>query len=379
MVNIRKKFKNILSLKGLMLGFSVAVGIFSFSTLMVGLVLLIIKQHSISSTAFYYFTIAIISLIGWVLGDMLQVYFNQINRVEAIRAASQFATISSMVAMIAIILFTRVLTSRRTLDSIIVFIAVAIFGGVVGLTLSSSYQVNPSPVGTSDIIFYITETNLLWLILNAGLVLFAGVFFLAYLIRQRSFVGDKSKKSLNTMMIGVIIAFFVSISIYATRKIYLAYTSKIIILHLELVSVAIGALIISFSIVTGGTQAFYYSSEITGLYIFDNDGVVLHSCVSKGRLNVDGSSIPGIAVAFAIFIKDLIGKDVYPKEVDLGQHSLMLETQKNIICLLVCKHPTAQLRQGLQNILNNFNVLLTNDEIASIIEKYLAFTPSSSS
>ncbi|MCG3215447.1 MAG: hypothetical protein KAS63_01945 [Candidatus Heimdallarchaeota archaeon] len=90
-----------------MLGFSVAVGIFSFSTLVVGLVLLIIKQNSISSTAFYYFTIAIISLIGWVLGDMLQVYFSQINRVKAIRVASQFATISSMVAMIAIILFTR--------------------------------------------------------------------------------------------------------------------------------------------------------------------------------------------------------------------------------------------------------------------------------
>ena len=69
----------------------------------------------------------------------------------------------------------------------------------------------------------------------------------------------------------------------------------------------------------------------------------------------------------------------FQEKVDLGQHSLMLETQKNIVYLLVCEHPTTQLRQGLQNILNNFNVLLTNDEISSVIEKYLAFTPTSSS
>ncbi|MHA1205327.1 MAG: hypothetical protein ACTSRR_01305 [Candidatus Heimdallarchaeaceae archaeon] len=125
-------------------------------------------------------------IYNWMeVGDMLQIIFSSLENKDLVLLFSRIATISRLIAMISTVLFARVLTARQTLNSTIVIIAFMLFSAVVALTLSSSYKVINPP---KDVEFYKTEAELLWVIFDGGLVIFAGSVFLYYLVRQRKIV-----------------------------------------------------------------------------------------------------------------------------------------------------------------------------------------------
>ena len=220
-----------------MIWLSFSYSIFSLIVLFVLLIMIGKRQLELRCTAVYYLLIVILSIALWVVGDLLQIIYSDLGNKSAVLIFSRFATISSMVAMVSTILFARVLTARRTLNSITVVIAFIIFGGVVALTLSSAYRVIEPP---KDVDFYKTDADIIWVILDAMMVLYAGGVFLHYLFRQRKIVQNRYIPVINIMITGVIIAFFVSAILYA---IY-AVGFVVPLLHLELVSASIGAMII---------------------------------------------------------------------------------------------------------------------------------------
>ncbi|MCG3227765.1 MAG: hypothetical protein H7645_12665 [Candidatus Heimdallarchaeota archaeon] len=352
---------------------SYGIGIFSIIALIIGLILVIMKQIRTSSTSVYYFISLIVFVLLWVIGDMILVYMSQINFERAALFWSKFNTISSMVAMVATILFVRTLTSRQLLNSTLVVIAFFLFGGLVGTTLSSDYSIVLQEVAGGKFDFFIANTGYVWIFFDGFLVIFAGSVFLGYLIRQALFLEKDHRKTLVVMIVGVIIAYFVSIIIYIIRKVVFAITNEIVMLHMELISVAVGALIMSYSIYLGGVEAFYYSSEISSIFIYNKDGYVVYSASLRKGSALEGMMIPSITRAFSSFAGELIGKEVFPKEIDLGVYSLIIEEQGNFICLISCKNPTAYVKQGIKNILTDLSPNMTEEEMTVLVEKYLVF------
>ena len=303
---------------------------------------------------------------------MILVYVSQIYNEKAALFMSKFNTITSMVAMVATILFVRTLTSRQLLNSILVVIAFFLFGGLVGTTLSSDYTVILQEVTMGSFDFYIAKTSFMWLFFDGFLVIFAGSVLLGYIIKQTLFLEKDHRRTLVTMIVGVIIAYFVSIIIYVIRKAIFAITDEIVMLHMELISVAIGALIMSLSIYLGSVEAFYYSSEINSLYIYNKDGYVIYSLSLQKKSSLEGMMIPSITRAFSSFTGELIGKEVFPKQIDLGVYSLIIEEYEDFICLVSCKNPTAYIKQGVKNILADLSPNMTDEEMTLLIENYLA-------
>ncbi|MHA2309103.1 MAG: hypothetical protein ACXABJ_07490 [Candidatus Heimdallarchaeaceae archaeon] len=359
-----------------MVWISYGIGIFSVTTLAIALILVFIKQAKTSSTSVYYFISLIVFVMIWIIGDMLLVYASQIHNERAALFWSKFNTINSMVAMVATILFVRTLTSRQLLNSILVVITFFLFGGLVGTTLSSDYTIVLQEVAMGNFNFFIANTGYVWIFFDGFLVIFAGSVLLGYLIKQTFFLKKDHRKTLVIMIVGVIIAYFVSIIIYVIRKIIFAITNEIVMLHMELISVAIGALIMSFSIYKGGVEAFYYSSEISSIFIYNKEGFVVYSASLRKGSGIEGMMIPSITRAFSSFAGELIGKEVFPKEIDLGIYSLIIEEHGNFICLISCKNPTAYVKQGVKNILDDLSPNMTEDEMTALVEKYLVFKSS---
>ena len=203
--------------------------------------------------------------------------------------------------------------------------------------------------------FYIATTGYVWLFFNAGLVLFATIVFLYYLIRQRAFVDKEHKKSLSLMIAGVVIAYFVTIIIYVIRKTIYAINSTTVLLHIKLLPVAIGTVIMGVSIYLGGVELFYYATEIYSIFIYDKKGFPIYSASFRRASNLEGIMIPSITSAFSSFAGELIGKEVYPKEIDLGLYSLIVEEHGDYLCFVSSNQPTAYLHQGIKNILTNIS------------------------
>jgi hypothetical protein len=355
-----------------MVWISYGIGLFSVIILTIALILVIIKQAKTSSISVYYFISLIVFVLMWVIGDMVLVYVSKLHLEGAALFWSKFNTISSMIAMVATILFVRTLTSRQLLNSILVVISFFLFGGLVGTTLSSDYTVVLQQVARGSFDFYIANTGYVWIFFDGFLVIFAGSVLLGYIIRQTLFLEKNYRKTLIVMVVGVIIAYFVSIVIYVIRKVIYAITNEIIMLHMELTSVAIGALLMSLSIFFGGVEAFYYSSEISSVFIYNKNGYVIYSKSLQKKSSLEGMMIPSITRAFSSFAGELIGKEVFPKEIDLGVYSLIIEEQGDFICLVSCKSPTAYVKQGIKNILADLSPNMTDDEMTSLVGKYLA-------
>lgn len=352
----------------MVLWLSLSYSIFSLVILLSLLIFISIKQIELKSTAVYYLLVVIVTIIFWVIGDLMQIIYSDLDNINLVLFFSRFATISSMFAMISTILFARVLTARRTLNSPTVAIAFAVFGGVIALTVSSAYRVIEPP---KPVEFYKTEADLVWTILDAFMVLFAGGVFLRYLFRQRKIVLRRYLPVINTMIIGVIIAFFLSAVLYAIYAIGFVVP----LLHLELVSASIGALIIGVAMIRGGTEAVYYSSRVFSLHIFENTGISHFACVFQTGYSLDDNLISGVAAAIASFAKELIGKEVFPREIDLGDYSLLLAKRGNLICLITAEFPTAHLRQTLENIIESYEPKMTQQEICDMVESYISFEP----
>ena len=358
-----------------MVWISYGIGIVSIFFLLLGTILVIGKQIRTSSFSVYYFLSMIFCIMGWIISGIFVVYLSQRVIESDALFASKFSTIISMVAMIATILFVVSLSPRQIYNPIVLAFALFLFGGVVGLTISGDYTLALLPVKGSNYNFYIAQTSITWVIFDAGLAIFAGIVFLTYLIKQRGFVEKKYQKVVEIMMVGVVIAYFISALLFAARKIIYAVTGEIMMLHMEWVSVAVGALVIGISIYMGGIEAFYYSTEIHSIYIFDKAGFSIYSASAKKKLNIKGHIILSVTTAFSEFAGELIGKEVYPKEIDLGDSSLMIETEGTFVCFLCSRVPTSYLRQAIRHLLADLSPNMSENEISSLVEKYLAFKP----
>jgi len=354
---------------------SYSIGLISILVLVLATFLVIRKQIKTSSRAVFYFLGLIICTMGWIASNMFIVYFSQIDAETQALFCSRFATIISMIGMVSIVLFIRTVSKRLSHTSIILVITMFLFGGVFGLTISGDYTVIHQLIESGGYYFYIARTSITWVIFDVGLPLFAGIYFLIYLVKQRTFTEEKYRSVVEIMIIGVVVAFFVSPLIFAARKIIFAVTGKIMLLHMEYIPVAVGALIISISIYLGGIEAFFYSTEVHAIFIFQEDGTSVYAASSKKKLTVGGHSFLGVISAFSEFAGELVGVEVYPKEIDLRDSCLMVESHNKYICFLSSKYSTFYLRQAIKNLLTNLSDNMNEEKISELVEKYFAFKP----
>ncbi|MHA1205326.1 MAG: hypothetical protein ACTSRR_01300 [Candidatus Heimdallarchaeaceae archaeon] len=173
------------------------------------------------------------------------------------------------------------------------------------------------------------------------------------------------------MSIGVIIAFFVSTILYTIYAIWFIVP----LLHLELVSASLGAIIIGIAMIKRGKEAIYYSSRVFSLHNFDEIGISYYASVFQAGYIVDEQLISGVASAIVTFAKELIEKEVFPREIDLDDYSLLIAKKGNIIILISVEYPTAHLRQTMNNIIEKFRMYMSEEEIGKLVENYICFEP----
>ncbi|MHA1867298.1 MAG: hypothetical protein ACTSXD_04475 [Candidatus Heimdallarchaeaceae archaeon] len=331
-------------------------------------------QFQISSQAFYYFLSMLIFLITWFIADLGLIIASNSRNSNSARIFSKLGTIFSMIAMIAVVFYTQFLTSKEFFNSPHIVISSFLLGGVIALTLSPAYDIQEAIVDPTNI-FYIAKVNTLWFIFDTALPLYAGCLLIYYLTRQKKIVPEKHNSALNLMIIGTIISFFGTITIFLFRKVIFIIFDKIILLHVELLAVAIGAVIMLIATIKGGVKAFYYSSKIHSIHIYDNLGMDIYTATFETKRNVSTSFIPGVTSAISVFATDLIGKDVKPKEISFGEYSLMIETYGEINCFVCVEYPTINFRKGIQNLIKQIKINQSHQEISDMIEENLAITP----
>ncbi|MHA1399998.1 MAG: hypothetical protein ACTSQE_06600 [Candidatus Heimdallarchaeaceae archaeon] len=349
----------------------------SIATLIIlgGIFAIIINQLKISSNAVYYYLAMHVSLILWFLSNLFLVIYSHYNNKNLALIFSRSATVWSMIAMILVVLFARFLTSKRLLDSKSVVISFFIFGGVIALTLSSAYGVTEVAVGKTGEIFYLAKADFIWILFDGALPLYAGTILITYLLRQKLIVTKKRARPLNLMIIGASIAFYLSALIFILRTLIFYFTSSLQLLHIELMSIAIGASIMTVATIQGGVKAFYYSSKIYSLYIYDDTGFGIYTATFESAKIGDETFIPGVAAAISAFAADLIGKNVQPKEIDFGNYSLIIEKLGKYNCFICSAYPTANLRGAVKNLLKHINGKMRIEEISELVEAYLAIKP----
>jgi hypothetical protein len=363
-----------------MLFYSLIYSSISLLIVIAVIVIVILKQVELASSAVYFMLGLLVGITGWIIGDMLQIILSKPGNEELVLIFSQFATICNMVAMISTVLFARALSAQETFFSKSVALAFTLFGGAVFITLTGAYTSDPTSQYlkaytvlpyNSELDFIVTSANMWWTIVQSAMVLYAGGILVWYLIRQRKFVKEKQKKIINFMIVGALIAFVVSAVIYVFYLID-PYTYKIM-LHLELISAAIGAGMIGIGMIWGGKQVLYGSSKVFSLHIFETSGLSVYAGLFEGEYDVNEHLISGIATAISNFAGQLIGEDVIPHDIELGDYSLMLEQKGDYIALIICEFPTAQVRQSLQNLMQAFDPNYSVNEISELVDEYLPY------
>lgn len=349
-------------------------------TIIIAMIIVVIwKQFELASSSVYFMLGILVGIAGWIIGDMMQIILSQPGYEPWVLVFSQFATICNMVAMISTVLFARVLSARETLNSKAVAFAFAMFGAVVLMTLAGGYPHDNNQMWTYTVLefnptldFTVTSASIIWMIADGVMVLFAGGTLMWYLFRQRRFIEDRHKKIITFMMIGTFFAFIVSAIIYAFYAIAPEIFS--IILHLELITAAIGASMIGIGMIWGGKQVLYGSSRVYSVHIFDEGGLSLYAgLLGAAEYDVNEHLISGVATAISNFTSQLVGKDIVPYEIELGDYAMMLEPKGEYIGFIICEFPSAQVRAGLKNIMNDFDPKMGNDEISSLIDGYMPY------
>ena len=265
---------------------SIVYAVISLVIIIAMVIVVIWKQFELASLSVYFMLGILVGIAGWIIGDMMQIILSRPSATDIyepwVLIFSQFATICNMVAMISTVLFARVLSSRETLNSKSVAFAFALFGAVVLMTLAGGYPHNDNQLWTYTVLEYnpaldftVTTASVLWMVADGVLVLFAGGYLMWYLYRQRRFVEDRHKKIITFMMVGTFLAFIVSIIIYAFYAISPQIFSAI--LHLELITAAVGASMIGIGMIWGGKQVLYGSSRVYSVHIFDEGGLSLYA------------------------------------------------------------------------------------------------------
>ena len=363
----------------LMITYSIIYAAVSFAIIVAMIAVVIWKQFELASSSVYFMLGILIGIAGWIIGDFLQIVLSKPGNESLVLIFSQIATISSMVAMVSTVLFARVLSARETLNSKTVAIAFTLFGAVLFMTLAGGYSdTTTDKLWTytvlpynSELDFVVTTASLWWTIADAAMVLFAGGTLMWYLIRQRGFVEERHRKIITFMIVGTFFAFIASAIIYALYAI-----NPIIFkttLHLELVTAAIGASMIGIGMIWGGKQVLYGSSRVYSVHIFDTGGLSLYAGLFAAEYDVNEHLISGVATAISNFAGQLVGKDVIPYEIELGDYALMLEQKDEYIGFIICEFPSAQVRAGLKNIMKDFKPDMGNEDISAIIDGYMPY------
>jgi hypothetical protein len=347
---------------------SIAYSSISLAIILASITTIIVKQWSLKSSAVYYFLGLEVLIAIWIIAGILQIIFSNPGDTQLSLIFSIIGVIANGLAMICSVLFASSLSGLIPLKQVALYIVFLLFGGVFGITLSSDVfyvQYNP----TLD--FSGSKSNTMWIICLAGGVVIAGTFFLWHLIRQRSIVDTKHKRSTSFMIAGVIVAFYASILVYALRL--LSPGLQKAFLHSELITTSIGTALITVGMIIGGKTALYGSSQVISINIYNEHGLNLYQGFFKTAHKINEHLVSGVATAIAAFATEIIGEEVFPREIDLGEYSLILEKPGKFAGFIACKYPSTQIQQGLKRVMANYQPGMEFDEISKMIDNYLPY------
>ena len=340
----------------------------SLAIVIVCIIIVIVKQWSLRSAPMYYFLGLEVFIGIWILCGLLQVILSNPSDNTLSLIFIRIGVIANGLAMISTILFAHSLSKRIPLRRITFYIVFMVVGGVIAITFS-----NDVFTAVYDVNLEVTksQTNLVWIICLAASVVLSGTFFLWHLIRQLSIVDDRFVLSTNFMMSGVVIAFYASIAIYALRF-AIADVQKALF-QAELVTTSIGSALLAVGMILGGKTALYGSSEVISINIYNEHGLNLYQGFFSTTHKMNEHLISGVATAIAAFATEIIGEEVFPREIDLGEYSLILNQQGKYAGFIACKYPTEQIHHGLKRVMENFTEEMKYEQVSKVIDKCLPY------
>ena len=173
------------------------------------------------------------------------------------------------------------------------------------------------------------------------------------------------------MIAGVIVAFYASILVYAIRFAFEGLQKAF--LHSELITTSIGTALITVGMLIGGKTALYGSSQVISINIYNDFGLNLYQGFFKTPYKLNEHLISGVATAIATFASEIVGEEVFPREVDLGEYSLILDKRGKFTGFIACKYPTSHIYLGLKHVMANYNPDMDYNEISKLIDNYLPY------
>ncbi len=340
----------------------------SLVIMLFGIITIIVKQWSLKSSAVYYFLSLEIFIAIWVIAGILQIIFSNPSDNSLTLIFVQIGIIANGFAMICSVLFASSLSGLKPIKQVALYIVFLLFGGVFGITFSQGvFKVEYD--STLDVAK--SSTNIIWIICLAGGVVLAGTFFLWHLIRQRSIVNKKYKRGINFLIAGVIVAFYASILVYALRFIFVDLQK--VLLHSELITTSVGTALITAGMIIGGKTALYGSSQVISINIYNDIGLNLYQGIFETPHKMNEHLISGVATAIATFASELVGEEVFPRAIDLGEYSLILDKRGKYAGFIACKYPTSLIHRGLDQVMSNYKPDMEHEEISKLIDDYLPY------
>lgn len=340
----------------------------SLAIMIISIITIIVKQWSLKSSAVYYFLGLEVLIAIWILAGILQIIFSNPSDNTLPLIFVQIGIIANGLAMICSVLFASSLSGLIPLKQIALYVVFLLFGGVFGITLSQDVF-NVEYDSTLDVAK--STSNIVWIICLAGGVIIAGTFFIWHLIRQRSIVYQKHKRGINFMITGVIVAFYASILVYALRFVFIGLQK--VLLHSELITTSIGTALITVGMLIGGKTALYGSSQVISINIYNDHGLNLYQGFFKTTHKMNEHLVAGVATAIATFASEIVGEEVFPRQIDLGEYSLILQKRGKYTGFIACKYPTNHIQQGLKRVMANYNPDMDYNEVSKQIDNYLPY------
>jgi hypothetical protein len=111
------------------------------------------------------------------------------------------------------------------------------------------------------------------------------------------------------------------------------------------------------------------------LHIFDKIGINKYDAIYQAEKKADRFLIGSVVSAMTSYFGVIVGKEAFPREIDMKTHSLMLERKGEDVILLCSEHPTTHLRESLINIKERYHHKMTTEEITELVERFISFKP----
>ncbi|MBN1329742.1 MAG: hypothetical protein JXA54_09740 [Candidatus Heimdallarchaeota archaeon] len=302
-----------------------------------------------------------------IIGNLMQVIFNNPSQNKIASFSIYFALYATLFAITFVIFFISTITDDRKLKYILLYISLFFIGGSFLLALdSNSYVISYNLEQNS----YVGKGGLVWIISIAATILIAGSLFLYHLLRQFAMVQKKHHKALVFMVLGNFLYAYVTIFVYSLRSMVVCREST---LHLENLFFSTGILLMVIGIIISGKTALFGSSEIYFINIYSISGLSLYHGTFGSEEIIDEQLISGISTAISTFFMSLRGEEIIPNEIKLDDYSFILAHNGNCVGFINCRYPSRHLKEGLRNIMNNFNESLSKKEISKLIDKFLPY------